>query len=242
MAKFQSPPFSLAHTLQLIVDEVDGSALQRRYFESLLRYSHGMIPHGCPEAYGLTLLAICGANRGCNGQAIRRFLGKVLRPGETLLCCDRHRLEGRYIAWVRRIYRYKEMDFYRRQQRDRRVRSLDSCHREEGIPLIDTLADGGLTPLERLLQRYEGLRVRELVTYLQDDPQGRLRACHPRRYPHCHAQGIIGDRLLREEPLTWQEISAKYGIAFGTVTAFYNRRVLKLIAAIALERFPDLAA
>lgn len=246
MTKHPTVQIALADTLQTIIDLPNGSPRQQHHFNALLRYSETLIPRRYPEVCNATLLAICGGDRhpqvGCTATNLERFLAKFLGENETLQTCDRLQLRGRYFAWVRRIYTYKEMDYHRQQKKSRKTLSLDQPRSRDTAPLLNTIADDALTPLEALLKGHEKLLVADLLNYLRQDPVGQLQQCHPRRYAHCHAQAIIGDRLLAETPLTWQEISAKYGIAYGTVTTFYSRRVVKLIKAIAQAQCPDLAA
>lgn len=242
MTKLQASDLCLRRSFSLILAAPEGSDQQRHSFARLLRYTQTLLPKHQAIAVNLTLAAVCGCDRRqsqINSRNLQKFLQKNLTGTETLENINPHKLQGLYSAWVIRIYRNKTKDIYRQQPTDI---SLHHQWHSEATPLIDQLADQNPEPMAQLLQIHQQQRTMSLQDYLLCDPDGLLKNCHPRNYPHCNAHALIAHRILASNPTPWHELAAEYDIAYGTVTAFYNRKVLPLLRAIVADHFPDLEA
>lgn len=242
MTKLQTPVLCLRRSFLLIFAAPEGSDQQRQSFAKLLRYTQTLLPKHQAITVNLTLAAVYGCDRSqshINSRNLQKFLQKNLTRTETLENINPHKLDELYRKWVRRIYRNKTNDIYRQQPTDL---SLHYQWHPGAIPLIDQLADQNPEPMAKLLQTYQQQRTMSLRDYLLRDPDGLLKNCHPRNHPHCNANTLITRRILTSKPTPWHDLAAEYDIAYGTVTAFYNRKVLPLLRAIAAEHFPDLEA
>lgn len=242
MTKLQAVSPCLIRSIMMILAAPEGSTLQRRAFDPLLRYTQTLLPQTNAIAVNLTLAAVCGCDRRqseMNSRNLQKFLQKNCAGTKTLEQIHPQQFQGLYRAWVIRIYRNKINDTYRQQPTEL---SLHQQWHSEAIPLIDQLADQNPEPMAQLLQSHQQQHTMSLQDYLLCDPDGLLKNCYPRNYPHCNAHVLIAHRILANQPTAWHDLAAEYDIAYGTVTAFYNRKVLPLLRAIAAKHFPDLEA
>ena len=73
----------------------------------------------------------------------------------------------------------------------------------------EILPDPTVSGLDRLAQQeLEEANKRleqDLKRYIEEDPEGKLRGCHPRGYPHCNCQELVKRRILQEPEDTWKK-------------------------------------
>jgi hypothetical protein len=114
----------------------------------------------------------------------------------------------------------------------------------EGATFLDLQSETGISPPTlsdldsyiRQLQKEEIQRTGlELELYIEQDPEGRLRRCHPRREPDCNCQ-LLSQRLcLKHPPDSLANIAWELNINYQTVAAHWRRKGLPLLQQIAIE-------
>jgi hypothetical protein len=73
----------------------------------------------------------------------------------------------------------------------------------------------------------------QLKQYIDQDPEGKLRRCHPQAYPECNCQ-ILSQRLLLKYPPDKLAIVARdLNINYNTLTWHWKNKALPLLQAIA---------
>lgn len=120
--------------------------------------------------------------------------------------------------------------------------SLDVALGDDGSETwIDRLADSvpcTLLEIEAQTKReQEQLRNQrigvQLKQYINQDPEGKLRLCHPQAYPECNCQ-ILSQRLLLKYPPDKLALVARdLNINYNTLTWHWKNKGLPLLQAIA---------
>lgn len=96
----------------------------------------------------------------------------------------------------------------------------------------------GLADLEAIIQQDQAQQTQQQIGkqmqhYIQTDPEGLLRQCHPKHYPNCHCQ-MLAQRLLITQPAeSFQRITKEHGINYHTLYAHWKNRGLPLLQEIA---------
>jgi hypothetical protein len=73
----------------------------------------------------------------------------------------------------------------------------------------------------------------QLVQYINDDPDGTLRQCHPQAYPACHCQMLSQRLLLKQPPDRMAALAREFDINYHTLNWHWKNRGLPLLQAIA---------
>jgi hypothetical protein len=73
----------------------------------------------------------------------------------------------------------------------------------------------------------------QLKQYIEGDPDGKLRQCHPQAYPECHCQMLSQRLLLKHPPDRLASISREFHINYHTLNWHWKNRGLPLLQAIA---------
>ncbi|WP_313708084.1 hypothetical protein [Planktothrix agardhii] len=73
----------------------------------------------------------------------------------------------------------------------------------------------------------------KLREYIETDPEGRLRNCHPPTYPQWNCQEFVKRRYFRQPNQPWKEISQELNIPDGSPSPEANRRFFPLLKEIA---------
>jgi hypothetical protein len=113
--------------------------------------------------------------------------------------------------------------------------------------VLERLSDQGyLSPstptldgLDRYLQQCEIESVQRCVNqienYIIQDPDSRLRKCHPRNHPNCHAQLLGQRRCLKDPPDSLAEIARELDVHYQTLISHWKLKVVPLLQEIAIE-------
>lgn len=75
----------------------------------------------------------------------------------------------------------------------------------------------------------------KLEDYIQQDPQGKLRNCHPRECEKCNCKFLAERLLLKEPPDDFKLLTEQVGINYQTVYSRWNRECKQLLVTISLE-------
>lgn len=78
-----------------------------------------------------------------------------------------------------------------------------------------------------------------LELYIETDPKGELKSCHPRQYPNCHCQLLSQKLLLKNPPDKLTDIAREININYQTLNYHWKRKSLPLIQRIVKEIAAD---
>ncbi|GAB4289369.1 MAG: hypothetical protein Fur0025_23780 [Oscillatoriaceae cyanobacterium] len=81
----------------------------------------------------------------------------------------------------------------------------------------------------------EGQVARKMLLYIKTDPQGRLRNCHPHKYPQFNCHELAKRRLLKNPPDGWKDITEELQVPYSTGVSHWLRKCLPLLQKIAQE-------
>lgn len=71
--------------------------------------------------------------------------------------------------------------------------------------------------------------------YIEQDPEGRLRSCHPRQNPECNCQLLSQRMLLKNPPDKLPAFAKEFNIPYPTLVSHWKNKGLPLLQAIARE-------
>ncbi|MBW4522163.1 MAG: sigma-70 family RNA polymerase sigma factor [Scytolyngbya sp. HA4215-MV1] len=114
------------------------------------------------------------------------------------------------VTWLNRYLRWRLSD-------------LASARQEIPFSQFGQPADGDLTPFENIPDKTGDatLLLTEVLTWMQTDPTGELRALHIQDHPEVTAQLLLLKRLPPQT--SWKKLSQAYGIPIPTLSSFYRR-------------------
>jgi hypothetical protein len=92
--------------------------------------------------------------------------------------------------------------------------------------------DDYIARIEREQQQSIGLA---LERYIEEDPEGKLRNCHPKAYPDCNCQILSQRVLLKNPPDKFATVAKELNINYQTLTSHWKRNCLPLLQDIAKE-------
>ena len=71
--------------------------------------------------------------------------------------------------------------------------------------------------------------------YIEQDPEKRLRSCHPRQNPECNCQLLSQRILLKNPPDKLPDLAKKFNIPYQTLVSHWKSKGLPLLQTIARE-------
>lgn len=158
-------------------------------------------------------------------------------------------VERRLTHWVNGYLGWRIRDLYTSDDKYK-YDSLDEPigDDEDNRTLGDTISDArNNRTLDEMLifikneQLKETRRIGlELELYIENDPDKKLRQCHPTRIPNfdpekCNAQVLAQRMLLKDPPDKLKPISREMDIQYQTLVSFWKRKGLPLLQEIVIE-------
>ncbi|MDJ0728346.1 MAG: hypothetical protein QNJ38_24905 [Prochloraceae cyanobacterium] len=121
-----------------------------------------------------------------------------------------------FIRWTRMILKADCID--ERRKKFRQV-SLDSSltKGDRVTQLYQVIPAPTLSGIEEILQQERKNIAIKVRNYIDIDPEGILRNCHPRSQKRCNCQILMQMNLLQEPPVSPKEIALKLGTPLPTV-------------------------
>ena len=145
--------------------------------------------------------------------------------------------EKSFVTWINGYLKWRIRDLY---TPDHKYESLDkTIINKEGdaTTLGDKLPGNTLSLLEIKIAELQQAKVKkqgeEIRQYIQADPEEKLRASHPRKYPECHCQLLANQLLLAEPQNKIADISKELNISNQTLYSHWKRKCLPLLQEIA---------
>ncbi|MBE9128198.1 MULTISPECIES: hypothetical protein [unclassified Coleofasciculus] len=75
----------------------------------------------------------------------------------------------------------------------------------------------------------------KLESYIEQDPEGKLRKCHPRKHPDCNCQLLSQKLLLQSPPVRLTDISRELGVNYRTLKSHWENKCKPLLQEIAVS-------
>ena len=152
-------------------------------------------------------------------------------PSEAALVSER------FIKWVVMILTRDCQDVKRRRVREPIIVSMgDLKGGEDSLTIEETIADDlTLTGIGKLIEEERRFLSNQIRCYIEEDPEMRLRNCHPRNRPNTNCQILSQKLLLAEPPLTRRQVARELGVPEPTVYDRWQNYCLPLLQQIARE-------
>jgi hypothetical protein len=87
--------------------------------------------------------------------------------------------------------------------------------------------------LERIKKQQAESIVFKLELYIEEDPEEKLRSCHPRQYPDCHCQLLAQRLYLKNPPDRLADLSRELGINDQNLRYHWKNKCQPLLQEIA---------
>lgn len=100
-----------------------------------------------------------------------------------------------------------------------------------GIPSVSGL-DGYIKRLRDQENQALSIRIEE---YIERDPEGKLKACHPKKHEKCNCKELSKRVLLDHPPARFSELSREFGINYQTLKSHWEKKCRPLLRKIAIE-------
>ena len=145
------------------------------------------------------------------------------------------------LKWINGYLKWRIRDLYLQTCNEYSLDSPIDNSGEDGSTLLDRLSEtnydfpvlSGIDGYIEQLRNQEVQRViLELENYILEDPEGRLRQCHPRNRPECNCQFLSQRRLFQNPPERFTAISKELGIPDTTIKSHWERRCKPLLKTI----------
>lgn len=90
--------------------------------------------------------------------------------------------------------------------------------------------------IERQQQQQKNVRIGVILKeYIDRDPEGKLRGCHPKAHPSCHCQILSQRLLLKHPPDRLVKIAKEFEINYHTLNWHWQKKALPLLRSLAIE-------
>ncbi|MEM7553351.1 MAG: hypothetical protein AAF378_04495 [Cyanobacteria bacterium P01_A01_bin.84] len=135
----------------------------------------------------------------------------------------------------------KEKERKKKNNGGKPLASLDErlFDENQSISLVDTITYDEPNSWEILIKRNTETLATRIEQYIRNDPEGRLKRCHPRGYPQANCQSFADQRILQQPKVTLEEIAETWKIPKGTLfdarEGKLRDRFYKLLQEIAIE-------
>jgi hypothetical protein len=149
-------------------------------------------------------------------------------------------VEIELVNWINGYLRWRIRDLYSPDEHHLSLDQPINSNGEEQTPIADYVADSRFPPRLTLLdihiltiQQNEYQRLgKRLKQYIEQDPKGQLRSCHPRQHQGCHCQVLAQRLLFKEPPDKLTKIAKDFNINYQTLNSHWKQRCLPLLQDI----------
>lgn len=153
-------------------------------------------------------------------------------------------LQESLVKWINGYLYWRIQDLY---ASDERVpRSFDELVRGQkvGISYLEQLSatdvnsptltgiDGYIEQLQKQESQRIGLEVEQ---YIEDDPEQKLRQCHPKASPHCNCHLLSKRISLQSPPDKFSQLARELNVNYQTLVQHWKRSCLPLLQTIAIN-------
>jgi hypothetical protein len=149
-------------------------------------------------------------------------------------------VEQSFVTWINGYLKWRVRDLYAPEDKYNALRVYLVPMEDETTqdPLENfpdptfslNLLELKLAQLQEAAQRRQGEAIQ---TYIEQDPDGKLIQCHPRKYPQCHCQVLAIRLLLKEPPETIADLARDFEINNQTLYSHWKLKCLPLLQEIA---------
>lgn len=230
----------LCRQIQKVLQLPDGSEYQKGEMGKLLRLIPDLPGIYKPQnptidrqdALNRALVDISGCKKKGTADSLRRFVEK---RNLNLATEEPGNLRVLFVRWFNRILKNKIAEIYREQKQ---YLSIDApIPGGDGKTAYgDTICSDRPTGVDSIIEAEDKEAQKNLCQavkdYLETDPEGILRKCHPKGYPQANCQELAKKRFLQTPPEKWKNIVPDLKVPYGTVTAHWKRKCVPLVQQI----------
>jgi hypothetical protein len=167
----------------------------------------------------------------------------LLRHLDTFSQKAGEELETTFFRWVNGHLKWRIKDLRAELSSTYSLDQAMGQDSESETYLDQTVETGWQAPtlegLDALLLQDDQEAIQEIFAqfehYVSADPEGRLQACHPRRYPECNAQALCQQVLLHSPQKQLRTISREVGINEQTLYSHWEKKCKPLLRDILWE-------
>lgn len=147
-----------------------------------------------------------------------------------------HWING-YLGWrIRDLY--TSDDKYKYNSLDEPIGD-DEDNRTLGDTISDTQNNRNKNITQDIIENEQQEKIQRIglkvESYIENDPDNKLKQCHPKENPKCNAQVLAQRMLLKEPPDKLKPISREMDIKYQTLVSFWKRKGLPLLQEIVIE-------
>jgi hypothetical protein len=177
-------------------------------------------------------------------EALNRTLEWVNRSICQAFSLDNPSIQKRLEQWINSYLYWRIKDRYSPDERD--PLSLDATigGEETETTYLEQLSETGFNAptrsgfdayIEQIEREQQQSISLALEGYIDEDPEGKLRNCHPKARPDCNCQLLTQRLLLKSPPDKLAGIAKEMGIKYQTLNSHWKRNCLPLLQEVAKE-------
>jgi len=245
---FMAEDEHLRQLIAAVCQQPDGSLAWRKAMSRLLIVIQGLPEfsrYSCPECPDYLLDAL-----NQTWEWLSRNI-KHFKPQSASIRIDLVRWIKGYLYWrVRdldspapppgKIMHYSLDEAIKNTDGGERTTWLDRVSAEGqllGTPSNPLVLNGLEIYIEQLQRQSEQHIVSKLALYVEQDPEGQLQDCYPRKHPDCNCQ-VLSQRLLfifKNPPDKLADIAREFQINYQTLVSHWKLKGIPLLQTIATE-------
>ncbi len=234
----------LLRLIREVLEFADGSPNQQQAMQELLKLIHnlkGIYKHNDPiidyhAVFNSTLetVSIEKDTNNISGKYLRQFIKKFeidTSNGSANL------IRLNFVRRFNRILKNRITDIYRQLKKQPISLDISVSPDNYSITLLDTISsDETLTGIDAIIASELEERVtnigQKIWNYIKQDPEHKLRNCHPREHVNGNCQELAIRLLLKNPPDSLTDIAKDLDINYQTLNAHWKRRCLPLLREI----------
>lgn len=150
------------------------------------------------------------------------------------------------IKWLNKYLGWRINDLYSPDSKYKNIDSLDKPigDNQDSRTLIDTISSKDsfiptLDVIEEYIDKEQQKKIQRIglkvESYIENDPDNKLKQCHPKDKPQCNAQILAQRIFLKEPPDKLKPISREMDINYQTLNSFWKRKGEPLLREIVTE-------
>jgi len=145
-----------------------------------------------------------------------------------------------YVVWINGYLKWRIRDLYVSDNQytpslDRPISNSDDDSQTLGETIADpqfslSLLDTKIEKLQAAKCKRQGEAIRQ---YIEQDLEGKLTNCHPKKYPQCHCKLLAMELLLKNPPAKLSQLARQLDIKYPTLRSHWKDKCLPLLQTIA---------
>lgn len=152
-------------------------------------------------------------------------------------------LEKSLVVWINGYLKWRIKDLYIQDQQKLKTEKSLNEPINKGDDNIGTLearlpdSTPSLSNIDAYIEAQQAKRKARhgqwVEQYIEQDPEGKLVSCHPKKYPECNGQRLAKRILLKDPPDRISTLALEFNIPRPTLDSHWKRLCLPLLRDIA---------